>query len=136
MADYLGHVTADSGGTLMSDSRPVLLLMDFQHGIVERIADPAVVDAADRAAKAARAAGVPVMFVRAAFRPGYPEASESNLSFAALAATGGDAMPQGPPDTRVHAALPPEPGEPVIIKRRVSAFSGSDLDVLLRGAAA
>jgi nicotinamidase-related amidase len=50
----------------MSDSRPVLLLMDFQHGIVERIGDPAVVDAADRAAKAARAAGIPVMFVRVA----------------------------------------------------------------------
>ena len=27
----------------MSDSRPVLLLMDFQHGIVERIGDPSVV---------------------------------------------------------------------------------------------
>ena len=35
----------------MSDSRPVLLLMDFQHGIVERIADAAVVQAADRAAR-------------------------------------------------------------------------------------
>src|ERR1700733_12421197 len=80
----------------MSDSPPVLLLMDFQHGIVERIGDPAVVQAADRAAKAARAAGIPVMFVRVGFRP----------------------------------------GEPVIVKRRVSAFSGSDLDVLLRGAGA
>jgi nicotinamidase-related amidase len=34
----------------------------------------------------------------------------------------------------VHAALAPRPDEPVIIKRRISAFSGSDLDVLLRGA--
>jgi len=36
----------------------------------------------------------------------------------------------------VHAALTPGPGEPVIVKRRVSAFTGSDLDVLLRGAGA
>ena len=36
----------------------------------------------------------------------------------------------------MHAALTPQPGEPVIVKRRVSAFSGSDLDVLLRGAGA
>ena len=57
----------------MSDSRPVLLLMDFQHGIVERIGDDAVIAAADRAAKAARAAGIPVMFVRVGFRPGYPD---------------------------------------------------------------
>ena len=67
-------------------SRPVLLLMDFQHGIVERLGSPSVVDAADRAAKAARAAGIPVMFVRVAFRPGCPEAAESNVAFTAIAA--------------------------------------------------
>jgi nicotinamidase-related amidase len=119
----------------MSDSRPVLLLMDFQHGIVERIGDPAVVDAADRAAKAARAAGIPVMFVRVAFRPGYPEAAASNASFGAISQMG-DAMTQDHPATQVHASLEPSPDEPVIVKRRVSAFSGSDLDVLLRGASA
>jgi len=42
----------------VSGSRPVLLLMDFQHGIVESIGLPSVVGAADRAAKAARAAGL------------------------------------------------------------------------------
>jgi hypothetical protein len=117
----------------MSDSRPVLLLMDFQHGIVERIADPGVVDAAGRAAKAARAAGIPVMFVRVGFRPGYPEAAASNASFGAISQLG-DAMTQDHPATQVHASLEPRPDEPVIIKRRISAFSGSDLDVLLRGA--
>jgi nicotinamidase-related amidase len=118
-------------------SRPVLLLMDFQQGIVERLGDnPAVVGAADRAAKAARAAGIPVMFVRVAFRPGYPEVAESNATFAAAAAHAGDAYGQDHPATQVHVALTPEPGEPVIVKRRVSAFSGSDLDVLLRGAGA
>jgi nicotinamidase-related amidase len=48
----------------MPGSRPVLLLMDFQHGIVERVADSAAVPAAGRAVKAARATGIPVMFVR------------------------------------------------------------------------
>ncbi len=120
----------------MSGSRPVLLLMDFQHGIVERLgsSSPAVA-AADRAVKAARAAGIPVMFVRVAFRPGYPEAAAGNASFAGLASRG-DAMTQDHPETQVHAALAPEGGEPVIVKRRVSAFSGSDLDVLLRAAGA
>ena len=46
----------------------------------------------------------------------------------------GDAMTQDHPATQVHAALEPRPDEPVIVKRRVSAFSGSDLDVLLRAA--
>jgi nicotinamidase-related amidase len=117
-------------------SRSVLLLMDFQHGIVESLGNPSVVEAADRAVKAARAAGIPVMFVRVAFRPGYPEAAESNVAFSALTAQAGDAMTQDHPNTQVHASLAPADGEPVILKRRVSAFAGSDLDVLLRGAQA
>lgn len=119
----------------MPGSRPVLLVMDFQHGIVERLGSPSVVAAADRAVKAARANGVPVMFVRVAFRPGYPEAAESNLTFGAISQAG-DAFTQDHPATQVHAALEPLPDEPVIVKRRVSAFSGSDLDVLLRAAGA
>ena len=117
----------------MAGSRPVLLVMDFQHGIVESIADPSVLDAASRAVKAARASGIPVMFVRVAFRPGYPEAAASNAAFGALAERG-DAMTQDHPATQVHAALEPRADEPVVVKRRVSAFSGSDLDVLLRAA--
>ena len=120
----------------MSDSRPVLLLMDFQHGIVERLGVPSVVGAADRAALAARAAGIPVMFVRVGFRPGYPEVAAANATFSAVTAQAGDAYTQDHPATQIHAALAPQDGEPVIVKRRVSAFSGSDLDVLLRAAGA
>jgi len=119
----------------MPGSRPVLLVMDFQHGIVESIADPSVLDAAGRAVKAARVSGIPVMFVRVAFRPGYPEAAASNAAFGAMAERG-DAMTQDHPATQVHAELEPRSDEPVIVKRRVSAFSGSDLDVLLRAAGA
>jgi nicotinamidase-related amidase len=119
----------------MSGPRRVLLVMDFQQGIVERLGSTSVVDAADRAIQAARASQIPVMFVRVAFRPGYPEAAESNPVFGAISRAG-DAMVQDHPATQVHASLGPLPSEPVIIKRRVSAFSGSDLDVLLRGAGA
>lgn len=117
-------------------SRPVLLLMDFQHGVVERLGSPSVIAAAGRAAKAARAAGIPVMFVRVGFRPGYPEIASSNASFSAITAQAGDAYAQHHPATQVHASLTPLDGEPVVVKRRVSAFSGSDLDVLLRAAGA
>jgi nicotinamidase-related amidase len=119
----------------MPGSRSVLLVMDFQHGVVERIGDEKVLDAAGRAVQAARADRIPVMFIRVAFRPGYPEAGESNKNFSALAQAG-DAMTEAHPATQVHAALEPRPEEPVILKRRVSAFSGSDLDVLLRAAQA
>jgi nicotinamidase-related amidase len=118
----------------MAATRSVLLVMDFQHGIVERLADDAVVDAANRAIVAARAAEVPVMFVRVAFRPGYPEVAASNVTFSGAVAAAGDAFHEDNPATQVHAALEPAPGEPIILKRRVSAFTGSDLDVLLRAA--
>jgi nicotinamidase-related amidase len=122
----------------MPENRPVLLVMDFQHGIVERIAAsaPHVIEAAGRAVQAARDNKIPVMFVRVAFRPGYPEAAASNAAFAAAAASAGDTMHEDHPATQIYAALEPADGEPVITKRRVSAFSGSDLDVLLRAAGA
>jgi nicotinamidase-related amidase len=115
----------------MSDARTALLVMDVQHGIVERLGNEAMLAAAGRAVDAARASGIPVMFVRVAFRPGYPEVAEQNASFSALAQAG-DVMTQDHPATQVHGSLEPRPDEPIVLKRRVSAFSGSDLDVLLR----
>ena len=116
-------------------SRPVLLVMDFQNGIVERLGNTEVLAAAGRAVDAARAAGVPVMFVRVAFRSGYPEIAEANRSFGALKQAHGG-MTEDDSATQVHASLEPRSDEPVVLKRRVSAFSGSDLDVLLRAAGA
>ncbi|MBO0868199.1 MAG: cysteine hydrolase [Micromonosporaceae bacterium] len=117
----------------MSDS--VLLVMDFQQGIVERLGDASVVDAATRAIAAARAKDIHVMFVRIGFRPGYPEVAGSNLAFAA-SAQAGDTMTEDHPATQLHGALQRRPDEPIVLKRRVSAFSGSDLAVLLRAAGA
>ncbi len=116
----------------MSDRDTALLVMDFQSGIVDRIGDPAVVAAAERAVSAARTADVPVVFVRVAFRSGYPEVHDANPAFGRVAAAG-DTMTESHPATQVHDNLTPRPGEPVVVKRRVSAFTGSDLEVLLRG---
>jgi nicotinamidase-related amidase len=74
------------------------------------------------------------MFVRVAFRRGYPEIGRSG-QFAAMTKSG-DGLTDGHPATQVDARLEPRPDEPVIVKRRVSAFTGSDLDVLLRAAGA
>lgn len=119
----------------MTDHRTVLLVMDVQHGIVERLGDPSMLDALGHAVDAAREAEIPVMFVRVAFRPGYPETSERNLAFGAVSRSG-DAMTRDHPATQVYSALAPRPEEPIITKLRVSAFTGSDLEVLLRAAGA
>jgi nicotinamidase-related amidase len=73
---------------------------------------------------------VKVIYVVIGFRPGYPEVSPLNKSFGALRESGRFAP--GSPGTEVHPAVAPLPGESIAIKHRVSGFSGSDLDMLLR----
>jgi len=107
-----------------------LLLMDFQAGVVERFGSAEVVRNAREALDAARSHGVPVVFVRVGFREGTPEASDRNKSFSALA--GQPAMHEDSPATQVVAELEPLASELVVVKRRVSAFTGSDLEVVLR----
>lgn len=120
----------------MTVSNTVLLIMDFQRGIAERSGTPEAVDAASRAVAAARGAGIPVFFVRVAFRPGYPEVADSNFTFSQSKAHAGERMHEQDASTQIHAAFERRADEPIVTKRRISAFTGSDLEVLLRGAAA
>ena len=118
--------------TQKSVSRAALLVMDFQNGIVERMGnDPVLLGRMGRAISAARQAGLPIIYVHVAFRDGYPEISPNNRSFAALK---GGLMPmtEADPSTAIHPAVSPQKGDVMVTKRRVGAFSGSDLDVVLR----
>jgi nicotinamidase-related amidase len=80
--------------------------------------------------KAARSNNIPVIYVVVGFRKGYPEVSSTNKSFSGVKNSGWgldteEAM-------RIDAAVAPQPGEVTMIKKRVSAFAGSDLEVVLR----
>jgi len=109
-----------------------LLLMDFQAGIAGR-APETVIDRATRALGAAREHGVPVVFVRVAFRDGLPEVSSRNKAFGSIKdSERASQMVETAPATQIVDALAPLAGEPVVVKRRVGAFV-SDLDVVLRG---
>ena len=108
-----------------------LLVMDIQVGTVARLGDPEeLLDRLAEAVDAARSAGVPVIYVRVAFRPGYPEIPASNKAFSALA--GSRAFEESAPETQLHPRMAPRPGEVVVVKRRISAFAGSDLAEVLR----
>src|SRR5215470_5787042 len=119
-----------TGGTALTST--ALLIMDVQQGIVARFAGDGdgYLGRLAIAIGAARAADVMVGYVTVGFRPGYPEVSERNKTFAAIAGTG--RFTDGDPGARIPGAVAPAPGEVVVTKRRVSAFAGSDLDVLLR----
>jgi nicotinamidase-related amidase len=106
--------------------------MDVQNAVVERVGGDRSADllgAVGRAASVARANGIPVVYVRVAFRPGNPEVSPNNRVFAALSST---AFTEDAPGTQIHEAVAPQPGDLVVTKKRVSAFAGSDLEVVLR----
>jgi nicotinamidase-related amidase len=113
-------------------SRSAVLVMDFQLSILGMLGDAAL-PAIDRAAavvSAARTAGLPTMYVVVGFRPGYPEMSERNLSFTRIVQSG--RFITDTPGSDVHAALKPEASDVVVVKHRVSAFAGTDLDLILR----
>jgi nicotinamidase-related amidase len=108
-----------------------LLLMDIQNGIVSRFdADEAYLDRVVATQERAEQAGVLVVLVRVAFSPGHPEISPRNKSFSAAKGSGG--MLLGDPASEPHPRLLRGKGEVVVTKKRVSAFAGSDLELVLR----
>jgi nicotinamidase-related amidase len=112
-------------------SRTALLIMDVQVGIVTRFAQAGdVLTPLSTAITTARAASIPVIFVAVAFRPGYPEISPRNKSFSAIKQQLSSFS--APASMEIHPAIAPQPTDIVVTKRRVSAFSGSDLEVVLR----
>jgi nicotinamidase-related amidase len=116
-----------------------LLVMDFQTTIVEGPAVPGT--AADKAAllartagliDSARKAGMRVVYVVVGFRANYPEVSPRNRSFNTIRETG--RFMEGSAGSEIHPAVAPQPGEVVVTKHRVSAFAGTDLEMILRAA--
>jgi nicotinamidase-related amidase len=107
-----------------------LLVMDVQHAVVARHPDPEYLPRLRTAIDAARGAGVPVVHVTVGFRPGAPEIHPRNRMFGALA--GRVSGPAEEAAMRIHPDVAPADGDLLVTKRRVSAFSGSDLDLLLR----
>lgn len=108
-------------------ARSTLLVMDVQAGILDRVPDSASYLArADETARAARAQAIPIIHVVVGFRPGMPEVSAKNRAFSSAK------QMQPPFLVEPRPALTVEANDIVVTKRRVSAFAGSDLEVILR----
>jgi nicotinamidase-related amidase len=109
-----------------------LLVMDFQTTIVDLVATDkdALLMRTASLVDAARKAGAKVIYVVVGFRRGYPEVNPRNPSFGPIRASGRFA--DGSPGTEIHPLLSPQPGDVVVTKHRVSAFAGTDLEMVLR----
>ena len=104
-----------------------LLVMDFQKGIADRSPIPDVIAAAKVAVAAARGAGIPVMYCKVGFRPGYPEVGEGPATFAAARQNG---MFSGEKSAFLDE-LAPAADEVAVDKKRFGAFVGNDLMTIL-----
>jgi len=108
-----------------------LLVMDMQTPIVGMLGSPAgLLKNVRRAIDGARKNDVPVVFVVVTFRPGFPEISPDNRMFHAMKDRA--AVFAQPGGAAVHPDLGPRDDDIIVVKRRVSAFAGSDLEIVLR----
>jgi nicotinamidase-related amidase len=106
-------------------SETALLVMDVQPSTIQRYGSD-VVGPVRSAIAGARAAAVPVVYVVVGFRPGFPEISPANKTFARLRHL------TEPVVGTVDPSLGARPDEVVVTKKRIGAFAGSDLGVVLR----
>ena len=108
--------------------RSALLVMDYQSGIVDRVPDPVgLLARASTAIATARAAAMHVGYVRVAFdEADYALVPDTNKTFAVSA--NARLMRNDAPETAIHEAVAPEPGDIIVRKTRVGAFSTTDLD--------
>ena len=112
-------------------SRSAVLIMDYQAAVVEGFATDheALVKRAAEVLGHARRAGLKVIYIVVNFRPGYPEVSPRNANFNAVRQSGRFITGPG---TEVHPAVALQPGDITVVKHRVGAFPGTDLDMILR----
>jgi len=108
-----------------------LLIMDMQVAVLAGLADTqTLLSNVANAITNARNKNIPVIYVVVGFRRGAPEISQNNKIFGGskerFSAVNIDEM------LKVHPALAPAVNEVTVVKRRVSAFTGSDLEVILR----
>ncbi len=107
--------------------------MDMQSSILGMLPDATgLVDKVARAITQARSNNMPVIYVVVGFRAGTPEISASNKSFSAISSRGPWTEEQAAQWLQIHAEVAPQQSDIVVTKRRVSAFTGSDLEVVLR----
>ena len=109
--------------------RTALLVMDYQAGILGRLdeAEPLLSCAADAIA-VVRGRGGQIGYVRVAFDDADYDAVPPHSRFASV----GPEMHSDSPATAIHDRVAPEPGDIIVRKIRVGAFSTTDLDQQLR----
>jgi nicotinamidase-related amidase len=122
--------------------RSIYLVLDMENDLVaedgpngkgplgQQVRERGIIPRTAAAIAKARAAGVPVGFVRVGFSPDYRECPSTSAIFSGAKQHG--LFKLGTRGTEVHAELAPQPGDFDIVKHRVSPFYGTNLEPILR----
>jgi nicotinamidase-related amidase len=124
-----------SAALRIDPARTAVLSMDCQNGIVSIYTKGDQDGFVARAASVlnhARASHMTVIHVKVGFRQGLPEVSSQNQLFGAMKASPQHQSLFQEPLGNIHPALAPTEDEVIITKHRVSAFTGTDLAMILR----
>src|ERR1700683_2292466 len=115
-------------------ARTAVLSMDNQTGIMASYAkDQETLVARDASVlQRARSLGMCVIHIQVGFRPGLPEVSARNLLFGAIKNSSKHQRLFEGDLAAIHPGLAPQKDDIVITKHRVSAFRGTDLELILR----
>ena len=117
----------------LNPGHTALLMADFhREGMGDNpiAQERGTVQTAHTVLEAARQAGMLVVYIVVNFRPGHPEISENNLIFSERKTSG--RVPPPDPVSLIIPEVHPLPHEPVVVKHRVNAFFGTDLELILR----
>jgi nicotinamidase-related amidase len=112
-----------------------VLSMDCQAGIVSiytRDAKDAFLVRVASVLNHARATGMTIIHIRVGFRPGLPEISSRNALLGAVKSSEQHQRLFREPLGAIPDIIAPRDDEIVITKRRISAFAGTDLSMILR----
>jgi nicotinamidase-related amidase len=113
--------------------RTAVVSMDIQAGVVAvYVKDETFVPRVSALLQSARAAGLLVVHVKVGFRPHVPEASSRNRFLSTVKASPQHQQFFQGASGGIHPSLTPAESDIVVTKNRISAFAGTDLDLLLR----
>lgn len=115
-------------------TRTAILCMDLQSGIVAAYAkEPeALLGRVAGVLEHARSLGMCVIHIRVGFRAGLPEISTRNALFGAVRSSSRHQQLFEGASGEVHPGVGVQKDDILVVKHRVSAFRGTDLEMILR----
>ena len=120
--------------TALDPQHTAVLSMDMQAGIISIYAKDEVrfPERAAHLLNLSRQRGMRIIHIQVGFRKGLPEVSARNSVFAAVKNSEQHQKLFMGEAGAIHPALTPQSDDIVIVKHRISAFTGTDLDMILR----